>query len=534
MALEFNLPEIGEGVVEGEVVEWHVKPGDRVEEDQPLLAVLTDKATVEIASTFSGVISGINCEPGDVLAVGSVLLTYSADGSGNAADEQDAPANTGEATVKSPGGNHVVDFPLPEIGEGVMEGEVVEWHVSVGDTVTRDMPILAVLTDKATVEITAPFDGVMVSMSGNPGDMLNVGDVIAQIRATDDADAPATAAAPVAATSAPAAKTKPAAAPTSTIDPSDNPSISAFGTPLATPAVRKMAAEKGIDLRTIKGSGPNYRITRDDVENAGTAPVKPATAASAQPQMEAPRPAATPAVLPPGDREHREKLKGLRKAIHASMARSKQIVPHFTYVDEVEMDKLVAMRTGLKEAAAAEGVKLTYLPFIAKAIVVALKKFPILNASVDDNSGEIVYKNYYNLGIATATQDGLMVPVLKDADQKPILQIAREIAGLSDAARNRKAGMDDLTGGTFTITSLGRLGGLFATPIINYPEVGILGIHNLQERAVVRGGQIVIRQMMNISLSCDHRVVDGDVGAAFAQEVKACLEEPGRLMLHMS
>ena len=534
MALEFNLPEIGEGVVEGEIVEWHVKAGDQVGEDRELVAVLTDKATVEITSTFSGVIDSTIGEPGDMIAVGSLLLTYNADGEAAPVEEPKAPANTGQATVKSPGGNNVVDFPLPEIGEGVMEGEVVEWHVAIGDTVTHDMPILAILTDKATVEITAPFDGVMVEMSGNPGDMLSVGDVIAKIRASDAADAPAAVAVPVEAAPK-AAPSKAASAPARALTPADNPSISAFGTPLATPAVRKLAAAKGIDLHTVVGTGPNHRITRDDVEKASTAPAPvPVRATSPAPAPVTTRPAATPAVLPVGDRERREKLKGLRKAIHASMARSKRIVPHFTYVDEVEMDKLVAMRSELKDVASAEGVKLTYLPFIAKAIVLALQKFPILNSSVDDNSGEIVYKSYYNLGVATATQDGLMVPVVKDADQKSVLQIAREIAEVSEAARNRKAGMDDLTGGTFTITSLGRLGGLFATPIINYPEVGILGIHNLQERAVVRDGQITIRKMMNISLSCDHRVVDGDVGAAFAQEVKTYLEEPGRLMLHMS
>ncbi len=215
------------------------------------------------------------------------------------------------------------------------------------------------------------------------------------------------------------------------------------------------------------------------------------------------------------------------------MTRSKSIVPHFTYVDEVEMDALVDLRGRLKDEAAAQGVKLNYLPFIAKALTLALKKFPILNSSVDDVAGEIVYKQTYNLGIATATPNGLSVPVVKEADRKSILQLAEEIATVTDRARKLKSTMDDISGGTFTITSLGRIGGLLATPIINYPEVGILGIHNLQERAVVRDGQIVIRKMMNLSLSCDHRVVDGDVAATFVQDVKAYLEEPGKLMLQM-
>lgn len=527
MAEEFKLPEIGEGVVEGEIVEWHVKPGDVVTVDQELVAVLTDKATVEIASSFSGVIVSTNGGPGDVVEVDSVLLTFTQEG--EAAATPHTPQNTAEASAPDHADEGaIIEFPLPEIGEGVVEGEVVEWHVKPGDQVTQDMPVVAVLTDKATVEITSPVDAVVLEIHGEPGEMIGVGDVIMKLQATqalpvkEGASAPAPAAAPAPKAQMPAPKT---------VAPTDNPSISAFGTPLATPAVRKLAGEKGVDLRTIQGSGPNYRITRDDVLGAGQPKSAPAQAApeKAAPAVAAPQ----PTVIPPSEGETREKLKGLRKAIHGAMTRSKQVIPHFTYVDEVEMDRLIEMRKMVKQTAADEGVKLNYLPFVVKAVVLALKKFPILNASVDDAAGEIVYKHSYNMGIATATPNGLIVPVLKEADRKTVLQIAGEIAELSDRARNLRATMDDLTGGTFTITSLGRLGGLHATPIINHPEVGILGIHNLQERAVVRNGQIVVRNMMNISVSFDHRVVDGDVGATFAQEVKAYLEEPGKLMLHM-
>jgi pyruvate dehydrogenase E2 component (dihydrolipoamide acetyltransferase) len=216
------------------------------------------------------------------------------------------------------------------------------------------------------------------------------------------------------------------------------------------------------------------------------------------------------------------------------MTRSRSTIPHFTYVDEVEMDKLVALRDSLAGSPVLGGQKINYLPFVVKAVVLALKQFPALNASVDDAAGELVYKSRYNIGIATATPEGLTVPVLKNADRKNILDISREISELADRARNRRSTMDDISDGTFTITSLGRLGGLFATPIINHPEVGILGIHNLQERAVVRRGQIVVRQMMNISVSFDHRVVDGDVGASFAQTVKSFLEEPGSILLSLT
>lgn len=520
MAVEFQLPEIGEGVMEGEIVEWHIAAGDRVTVDQPLVAMLTDKATIEIASTFSAVVDSIHGEPGDVVEVGRVLLTYS-DQNEPAEAPEPAPKNAGQAKSEKPASSGVVDdFKLPEIGEGVMEGEIVEWHVAPGDKVSQDSPVLSILTDKATVEITAHGDGTIVEVKGQPGDILQVGEVIMKLQTTAaaaprpaPAGAKATASAPL-----------PAAPP---VFAKHNPSISAFGTPLATPAVRRLAAQEGLDLHGVRGSGPNHRITREDVERA----LQAAPTATAAPQPRTASTAAPPSPVSAGER--REKIRGLRKAILTSMSRSKSIIPHFTYVEEVEMDRLVAMRSQLKPLAQEAGVKLTYLPFICKAVVQALRKFPIMNARVDDEAGEIVYHGEYNLGVATATEAGLTVPVLKHADQKTVMEIAREIADLSDRARRKRSTIEDISGGTFTITSLGRLGGLFSTPIINHPEVGILSIGNLQERAVVRDGQIVIRQMMNISVSFDHRVVDGDVGATFSQEVKTYLEEPARLMLHM-
>ncbi len=535
----FELPEIGEGVVEGEIMEWHVKPGDPVSPDQALLAVLTDKATVEIAATFSGTVVSTEGNPGDVVAVGATLLTYEGEGTAQKPVQPPAPNNLSKARVPRNKAGAVIDFPLPEIGEGVVEGEVVEWHVSVGDTVARDMPVVAVMTDKATVEITAPATGTVVEITSRAGDMIHVGEVIMKLE-TAEVDAAAT-----------------LESTTSGAPPANNPSLSAFGTPLATPAVRKLAAKHEIDLGIVRGNGPYHRITREDVLQAiarktGGARATPPTTASSKQSEPAPNlppaaktiPAARPTAPKPvpapdtparvGGAEHREKIRGLRKAIYTSMSRAKQIIPHFTFVDEVEMDRLVEIRAGIKQAAAVQGVKLTYLPFIAKAAVFSLRKFPILNARVDDAAGEICYKQDINIGIATATPSGLTVPVIKDVDRKSILEIAREISAVTERARNRHSTMEDITGATFTITSLGRLGGLMATPIINHPEVGILGIHNLQERAVVRNGQIVIRKMMNISISCDHRVVDGDVGASFAQEVKSYLEEPGKLLLHMT
>ena len=533
MALEFTLPEIGEGVMEGEIVEWHCKPGDQVEPDQALLSVLTDKATMEIAATFSGTIESLAGEAGDVIEVGKPLLTYTT-GSGNAspAPEKEAPANGGiakaeEAEVTA---GDTFEFSLPEIGEGVMEGEIVEWLVKVGDKVTADQPVVSVLTDKATMEITAPVNGEVTSIDHEAGDVVEVGTTIMSFHTTESSGAskpaPKKADTPVA-TPSKAPKTPAAPSSVGEVDPDQNPSVSAYGTPLATPAVRKLAAAHDLDLRRVRGTGPNHRITRNDVERAVSQPRPSQKSAAATPKTE-------PVAIEPGAGETREKIRGLRKAIHASMTRSKDIIPHFTFVDEVEMDKLVAMRDALKGEAAEMGTKLTYLPFIAKAVCFALRKFPIMNASVDDVAGEIVYKNDINLGIATATKNGLTVPVIKAADRKTIVELANEMVEVTDRARNLKSTMEDISGATFTITSLGRIGGLLATPIINHPEVAIMGIHNLQERAVVRNGEIVIRKMMNISVSFDHRVVDGDVGATFASEVKSYLEEPSRLLLKMA
>lgn len=539
MALEFTLPEIGEGVMEGEIVEWHVKIGDQVEPDQPLLSVLTDKATMEIAATFSGTIESLNGEAGDVLEVGSTLLTYGTDGASAApAAVEEAPTNTGlaQAAEENPAGGSRYEFALPEIGEGVMEGEIVEWLVAVGDAVEPDQPIASVLTDKATMEITSPVKGVVSEIRGESGDVVEVGNVIMVFQTADgvSGSVPVADAAPA---PQPTAATQTVSAPAVTasigdVDPANNPSISAFGTPLATPAVRRFASSQGVDLARVKGSGPNHRITRKDVERALSQPTPTATSSTPATPPTAAKP--KPVAVASSGEDRREKIRGLRKAIHASMTRSKDIIPHFTFVDEVEMDKLVAIRNQLKGEAQDMGTKLTYLPFIAKAVCLALRKFPIMNASVDDEAGEIIYRDAINLGIATATKNGLTVPVVKTADQKTVLQLASEMAEVTDRARNLKSTMDDITGATFTITSLGRIGGLLATPIINHPEVAIMGIHNLQERAVVRNGEIVIRKMMNISVSFDHRVIDGDVGATFAGEVKSYLEEPSRLFLHMA
>ncbi len=415
------------------------------------------------------------------------------------------------------------EFKLPDIGEGIHEGEIVKWLVKEGDVVREDQPLVEVMTDKATVEIPAPRAGKILKLNAKEGEVVKVGSVLVIIDEVGEAK-PEPKGEPVAA-AAPQPKPEPVtAAVAAPSPPSPAPRV------LATPATRKLARELGVDISQIQGTGPGGRITDEDVRRAArTAPSPPPAPAPQHPTA----PAFAPGALGTDRREERIPLRGIRKRIAEHMHQSKTTAAHFTYVDEVDMTELIQLREQMKPLAEQKGVKLTYLPFIVKASVAALKEMPLLNASLDEAQGEIVLKKYYNIGIATATEDGLMVPVIKDADRKSLLEIASEIERLARAAREGKIALQDLQGGTFTITSLGALGGLFATPIINYPEVAILGIHEIKKRPVVRENQIVMRDMMFVSLSFDHRLIDGDVGARFCKKIISYLEDPKLLFLEL-
>ncbi len=429
------------------------------------------------------------------------------------------------------------EFKLPDIGEGVHEGEIVKWLVKEGDFVKEDQPMVEVMTDKATVEIPAPRAGKILKLNGKEGETVKVGSVLVVIEEAGAAPAPTVKPEPkreLAAPPLPKPEPKPEPAPTPlTTKPTPAPAAAtATAAParvLATPATRKLARELGIDIALVQGTGPAGRVTDEDVRQFATA----RTAPQAPTPPPTPAPAYTPTPVSANGREERIPLRGIRKRIAEHMHQSKNTAAHFTYVDEVDMTELVQLREQMKPLTEQKGVKLTYLPFIVKACVAALKEMPLLNASLDETRGEIVLKKYYNVGIATATDDGLIVPVVKEANRKSLLEIATEIERLAKAAREGKVALQDLQGGTFTITSLGALGGLFATPIINYPEVAILGVHEIKRRPVVRENQIVIRDIMLLSLSFDHRVVDGDVGARFCKRVMSYLENPKLLFLEL-
>ncbi len=381
-------------------------------------------------------------------------------------------------------------FRLPDIGEGIVEGEVVRWLVRIGDEIEEDQPMVEVMTDKATVEIPSPVKGRVVEQGGNEGDVVQVGSVLVVIETGKEE-----------------AQSQPAH--TAAHTPAHRPPIRRrrkTARILATPAIRRLATQMKIDLEGVKGTGPGGRITREDLTLAqAPAPVSPAAAGPTE----------------------RIPYRGIRRRIGDHMLQASNQAPHFTYVEEVDVTELVRMRQRAQGSGEFQGVRLTYLPYILKALGHELKRHPDLNARLDLDAGEIELRKYYNIGVATQTEEGLMVPVIRNVDRKSLPDLAREIAQVSQLAREGNLKLEHLQGSTFTVTSLGALGGIVATPIVNYPEVAILGVHKIAPRPVVRSGRIVIREIMHLSLSQDHRVVDGAVGARFLQDVIARLESPG-------
>jgi len=422
-----------------------------------------------------------------------------------------------------------LDFKLPDVGEGVTEGEIVEWFVALGDTVAEDEPMVEVMTDKATVTIGAPCDARVERICFEVGAVAQVGQVILTLEPEPASNVsakrrssrpPATAVGEIRDQVPGAGLFRSAAegpGPRSVPRPGgggrDRGAGAEIGSehayfdakPLATPATRGLADELGVDLRRVRPGGAEGRVTADDVR-AFVAEDRTDTTL-----------------------EERRPILGMRRTIAERMHRSKTTAAHFTFVEECDASALVELRRRLLPEAERRGVQLTYLPFVVKAVADALPRHPVLNAAVDERSKELVYKKYYNIGVATATEAGLMVPVVHDADRLSLFELASRIELLARSARDGTISPKDLRGSTFTVTSLGKRGGLLATPILNHPELGILGVHRIKEKPVVRDGKIVVGKVMLLSLSLDHRVVDGHVGAAFAYDIIETLENPERL-----
>ena len=584
------LPELGEGVTEGELVKFTVKVGDTIKADQTIAEMMTDKATVEVPSPSAGVVKELKAKEGDVVSVGQVMIVIDDAGAAAGASASAAPAAAAKpatppagasasngaakpaaspapaAAAPAAGGGGMKDVSLPELGEGVTEGELVKFTVKVGDSIKQDQTIAEMMTDKATVEVPSPFAGVVKSLKAKEGDVISVGQVLIQIEASGGsasagestsavpaagASALNAAAAKPAAASAPAPQqARPAMMATSTQSAQSTTGGASFHPPvadakvLATPATRRLAREMGIDINGMSGSGVAGRVTRDDVMKGGAG----ATAAGA-PSFNAP--AKTPGAMPrpayngpagvgaaADTYEERVPLRGIRKKIAENLQMAKQIIPHVTLMDEANITALVKLREELKPAGEKAGVKITYLPFVMKALIATIREYPAFNASIDDQAQEIVYKKYFNIGFAADTPNGLVVPVIKNADQKSILQISKEINELAKKARDGKLSMDEMRGATITITNIGSIGATYATPIINHPEVAIVGMYKLQDKPIAVMGEngkyeIDVAKVMNYTVTADHRLLDGAMIANFLKSMIARLENPGVLMLDM-
>ncbi|WP_186577607.1 dihydrolipoamide acetyltransferase family protein [Aquibacillus kalidii] len=419
------------------------------------------------------------------------------------------------------------EFKLPDIGEGIHEGEIVKWFVKAGDEIKEDDVLCEVQNDKAVVEIPSPVEGTVKEVHFDEGSVATVGQTIITIDAEGYEDAGASEEAP--ASEEPKQEEKPAndtpAAPTA--EGSSNSRV------IAMPSVRKYARDNGVNIASVQGSGKNGRVLKDDVDsflNGGQPVAAEETEAVQQDGPAAKQEAAQ--TVPAGQYpETREKMSGIRKAIAKAMVNSKTKAPHVTLHDEIDVTELVAHRKKFKPIAAEQDIKLTYLPYVVKALVSALRKYPILNASIDDATDEIVQKHYFNIGIAADTDKGLLVPVVKNADAKSVFAISQEINELAVKARDGKLAPDEMKGASSTISNIGSAGGQWFTPVLNYPEAAILGIGRIGEKPVVRDGEIVVAPVLSLSLSFDHRIVDGATAQMALNQIKRLLNDPQLIMM---
>jgi len=552
-AVEVKVPDIGD-FDEVAVIEVLVKVGDTVKAEQSLITVESDKASMEIPSSTAGVVKEIKVAVGDKVKEGSVVLVVEAEGAAAAAPAPaaapaaaapaaaaPAPAAAAPAAAVASG---PVEVKVPDIGD-FKDVAVIELLVKVGDTIAAEQSLITVESDKASMEIPSSAAGVLKELKVKVGDTVNIGDLIAVLEGAAGAVAPAPAPAPAqAAAAAPAAATAsvpaPAAAAPAAAAPAHQPTSAPTGSlPHASPSVRKFARELGVPLEEVKGSGLKGRITQEDVQNftkavmSGQASTK-ASAAKAPAGGGGDGAALGLIPWPKVDftkfgTVERKDLSRIKKLSGANLHRNWVMIPHVTNNDEADITELEAFRVSTNKENEKSGIKVTMLAFVIKAVVAALKKFPDFNTSLDGD--QLVYKQYYNIGFAADTPNGLVVPVLKDADKKGILQISAEMGELAKKARDGKLGSADMQGGCFSISSLGGIGGTHFTPIINAPEVAILGLSKGQMKPVWDGKQFVPRLTLPLSLSYDHRVIDGALAARFNAYLGQVLADYRRILL---
>jgi len=489
MTSEIRVPTLGESVAEATVGQWLKKPGDQIAVDEPIVELETDKVSVEVPASSAGVLAEITVQEGETVEVGA-LLGMIGEGAGTVSAPKAETAATPAAATSS---GKIVEVPVPSAGESVTEAGVGEWFKKVGDSIAVDEALVELETDKAAQEVMSPVAGKIVEISAATGDTVEVGAILAKIE--EGAAGNATSAAPVA--SAPAATQSPAT-----------------GMPPA-PSAQKMMAEKGIDPANVQGSGKRGQILKEDVMTAGSAPA-----------------ARAPALADEGAREERVRMTRLRQTIARRLKDAQDTAAMLTTFNEVDMSAVMDLRKKYKELFEKKhGVKLGFMGFFTKAVCHALEEIPAVNAEIDGT--DIIYKHFCHIGVAVGTDKGLVVPVVRDADQMSIAGVEQEIGNLGRKARDGDLSMADMTGGTFTISNGGVYGSLMSTPILNAPQSGILGMHKIENRPVVRDGEIVVRPMMYLALSYDHRIVDGKEAVTFLVRVKESLEDPERLVLDL-
>ncbi len=493
---EVRVPTLGESVTEATVATWFKKPGEAVAVDEMLCELETDKVTVEVPAPAAGVMGEIVAAEGDTVGVDALLATIVA-GEGAAP----APAAAPAAAAPAAGGGDAVDVMVPTLGESVTEATVSTWFKAVGDTVAQDEMLCELETDKVSVEVPAPAAGVLSEIIAPEGTTV---DASAKLAVIGGASASASA--------APAAAPAAAAAPAGSADVENAPSAN------------KLMAEKGIDAASVTGTGRDGRIMKEDVLKAALAPAAAAPAPAAAPRA--------PVAADDAAREERVKMTKMRQTIARRLKDSQNTAAMLTTYNEVDMTEVMALRNQYKgDFEKKHGVRLGFMSFFTKACVHALKEVPEVNAEIDGT--DIVYKNYVHMGVAAGTPQGLVVPVIRDADAMSFAQIEKAISEKGKRARDGKLSMAEMQGGTFTISNGGVYGSLMSSPILNPPQSGILGMHKIQDRPMAINGQVVIRPMMYLALSYDHRIVDGKGAVTFLVRVKEALEDPRRLLMDL-
>ena len=543
MAIEIKVPDMGESVTEGTIARWFKAVGDAVAADEPLVEIETDKVTVEVPAPSSGVLTEISANEGDDVEVGSVIGAIDENATAapaqDSAPAEDAPSENAPteapasdesappAAATAAADGETMDVTVPELGESVTEGTVGRWLKKVGESFNADEPLVEIETDKVTAELPAPSAGTLVEIVADEGVDVEVGAIVGRITTGDGANAAAAKDdATEAESPAPATPSEPAAG-------SANPDH-----PLS-PAVRKLVDENGLDPAAIPATGRDGRITKGDVmrylddrESGGVA--KPAAAAA--PAASAPATFVSADDLPdrePDPRgEERVRMSKLRQTVATRLKQAQNTAAMLTTFNEIDMQGVIDLRARYRDDFEKKhGVKLGFMSIFVKAAINALKELPSVNAEIYGD--EIIYRNYYDIGIAVGGEQGLVVPVLRDADKQSFAQIENQIADFGQRARDGKLTMKELTGGTFTITNGGIFGSMLSTPILNPPQSGILGMHNIVKRPVVIDDEIVIRPMMYVALSYDHRIIDGREAVTFLVRIKQAIEDPERLLIEV-